>query len=206
MNKRLERAFFENDDVIQISRDLLGKFLVTNIGGLITSGMIVETEAYKAPEDKACHAYGNKWTNRTKIMFGKPGTAYIYLCYGIHHLFNVVTAAEGRAHAVLIRAVKPIDNVQLMMNRRGMDTLKPQLTAGPGALTKALGIEKKYNGIDLFKTGSPIYLEDRSVSISKKDISETKRIGVDYAEECAEWPWRFIIKDCTWVSKIRKKR
>jgi DNA-3-methyladenine glycosylase len=136
----LPLSFYVRNDVVQISRELLGKFLVTYINGKITSGMIVETEAYRASDDKACHAYNMRRTARTEVMFAEGGKAYIYLCYGIHHLFNVVTGPKDNAQAVLIRAVEAIDNIPLMMQRRGREKAGPQLTAGPGVLSKALGI------------------------------------------------------------------
>ena len=199
----LNNQFYQQDNVLQISKDLLGKVLVTNFNNQLTSGMIVETEAYRAPDDKACHAYNNKKTERTKTMFEAGGIAYIYLCYGIHHLFNIVTSTEGNAHAVLIRAIEPVDNVELMLKRRNFSTQKPQLTAGPGVLTKALGITTENNGMDLTKKNSEIWIEDRGIQIAKKDIIASPRVGVDYAEECAAWPWRFRIKNNRWTSKAK---
>ena len=121
---KLPQSFYLREDVVQISKDLLGKYLVTNFDQKITVGKIVETEAYRAPDDKACHAYGNKLTNRTKTMFEKGGTSYVYLCYGVHHLFNVVTAPKGIAHAILIRGVEPVENVTAMLQRRNFAKLK----------------------------------------------------------------------------------
>ena len=133
--KKLPKSFYTRTDVVQISKDLLGKHLVTNFDGQRTVGKIVETEAYRAPDDKACHAHLNRFTKRTQVMFEEGGVAYVYLCYGIHHLFNIVTAKEGMAHAILVRGIEPVENVELMMERRGMDKLKTQLTAGPGVLS-----------------------------------------------------------------------
>ena len=123
----LPAHFYTRPDVVQVAKDLLGKYLVTNFEGQVTSGKIVETEAYRAPDDRASHAFGNRRTARTEVMFAEGGHAYVYLCYGIHHLFNVVTGPSEMAHAVLVRAVQPVDNVELMLARR--------LTAGPGSLT-----------------------------------------------------------------------
>ncbi len=203
MASRLGKDFYQREDVVQISKDLLGKFLVTNIEGQLTAGMIVETEAYRAPDDKACHAHHNRYTERTKTMFEPGGVAYIYLCYGIHHLFNVVTAQEGMAHAILVRAVEPTDNVAVMLQRRGFEHIKPQLTAGPGVMSKALGLHTDYTGTSLVNKNSPIWLEDRGVVVPPKDMIASPRVGVGYAEECAEWPWRFRVRDSKWTSKAR---
>ncbi len=201
MTSRLGQDFYQREDVVQISKELLGKFLVTNFEGQRSAGMIVETEAYRAPDDKACHAHLNRFTERTKIMFEPGGVAYIYLCYGIHHLFNVVTAREGMAHAILIRAIEPTDNLDLMLARRQFDRIKPQLTAGPGVMSKALGLHTSYTGTSLITSDSPIWLEDRGVEVLPENIIASPRVGVDYAEECAEWPWRFRVKNSKWTSK-----
>lgn len=200
---KLSDHFFQNTDVVSISRDLLGKFLVTNFDDQLTAGRIVETEAYRGPDDKACHAHLNRFTNRTKVMFEAGGVAYIYLCYGIHHLFNVVTAQKGMPHAVLIRAIEPTDGIELMQQRRKMNTIKPQLTAGPGVMSKALGISKSYTGISLTHPDSPIWIEDRQLPVDPENICSGPRIGIDYAEECKDWPWRFWIKNNKWVSGKR---
>lgn len=203
MEGRLPPSFFLREDVVQISRDLLGKYLVTEIDGAYTAGRIVETEAYRGPDDKACHAYNYRRTPRTSIMYEPGGHAYVYLCYGIHHLFNVVTGFEGQPHAVLIRAVQPIDNIEGMLARRKMAKLKPQLTAGPGALSQALGITTGLTGINMLDVQSPIRIEDRGMVIKEEDIIAGPRVGVGYAEECAEWPWRFRVKDSPWTSKAK---
>lgn len=189
--KKLPESFYLRDDVVQISRELLGKFLVTNINGKLTSGMIIETEAYKGPEDKACHAYNNKRTKRTETMFQNGGCAYVYLCYGIHSLFNVVTNIKDVPHAVLIRAMKPVDGVNIMLKRRNMEKPEKRLAAGPGTLTQALGISLEHDNISLL--GNNVWLEDRKISVKPKDIIVSTRIGIDYAEEYKEMPWRFRI-------------
>lgn len=200
---RLPQSFYLREDVVQVSKDLLGKFLVTNFNNEITVGKIVETEAYRAPDDKACHAYNNKLTKRTETMFEAGGIAYVYLCYGIHHLFNIVTASKGMAHAVLIRGVEPIENVNVMLQRRSFSKLKYNLTAGPGTLTKALGISTQHNGVDLLANDSLIWIEDRGVKILEKNIIASPRVGVGYAEECALWDWRFRVKDSKWTSRAK---
>lgn len=194
--QRLEHNFYHRTDVVQVARDLLGKILVTNFEGHRTSGMITETEAYRAPDDRACHAYNNRRTARTEVMFGAGGTAYIYLCYGIHHLFNVVTGPENTAHAILIRAVEPLEGIEWMQERRnGKKAKDPTLTTGPGAMSQALGLSTKGTGQSLLLPDTPIWLEDRGIVITDEQIAAGKRIGVDYAGECADWPWRFWLRD-----------
>jgi DNA-3-methyladenine glycosylase len=200
MNK-LPPDFYTRDDVVQIAKDLLGKFLVTHFDGQITAGEIVETEAYRAPEDKASHAWNNRRTRRTEVMFSEGGVAYVYLCYGVHHLFNVVTGVKDMAHAVLVRAVEPVDNLAVMLQRRKMVKPERQLTAGPGVLTKALGIRTEHSGMSLTAADSPIWIEDRGVKISGTEILAGPRVGVDYAGECAIWEWRFRVKDSPWTSR-----
>ncbi|WP_367392779.1 DNA-3-methyladenine glycosylase [Lewinella sp. LCG006] len=201
----LSAGFYRREDTVQIAKELLGKVIITEFNGLRTSARIVETEAYKAPEDKACHAYLNRNTKRTSTMFLPGGVAYIYLCYGIHHLFNVVTGPEGAAHAVLIRAVEPITGIETMLQRRGLEKLKPQLSAGPGVMSKALGIEKQYDAISLTAPAGLIRIAD-APDLADSEIIAGPRVGIDYAEECVDWPWRFYQRDSRWVSKTRKKK
>ncbi|SVE63860.1 uncharacterized protein METZ01_LOCUS516714, partial [marine metagenome] len=124
--------FYQRENILAISHDLLGKVLCTNFNGSLTAGIIVETEAYAGVADRASHAYGGRRTNRTEVMYSPPGTAYVYLCYGMHHLFNVVTNVEGIPHAVLIRGIEPIEGIDIILQRRKMSKLLPKLTAGPG--------------------------------------------------------------------------
>ncbi len=203
IGKRLTKSFYLQEDVVQISKDLLGKILVTNFDGQLTAGKIVETEAYRAPDDKACHAYQNLHTKRTSIMFKEGGVAYVYLCYGIHHLFNVVTAKEGMAHAVLIRAIEPLENTALMLQRRKKSKVNRQLTGGPGVMSKALGITKEWTGTSLVAPNSPIWIEDSGMTISAENMIASPRVGVDYAEECALWDWRFRIVDSKFTSPAK---
>jgi DNA-3-methyladenine glycosylase len=198
--RRLEAAFFQRSDVVGISRELLGTYLVTEIEGQRAAGRIVETEAYRGPDDKACHAYNHRYTERTKVMFLPGGVAYVYLCYGIHHLFNIVTAPEGVPHAVLIRAVEPVENVDLMLRRRNLSRLTPRLTAGPGVLTQALGITTAHTGLSLLAPGNPIWIEEREDLLPNESIIAGPRIGVAYAGECADWNWRFRVKGSIWTS------
>ncbi len=201
--KRLSKSFYTREDVVLISKELLGKYIVTNFDGECSSAKIVETEAYRDSDDKACHAYNNRRTKRTEIMFAEGGHSYVYLCYGIHHLFNIVTAKEGMAQAVLIRAVEPAENIALMLKRRNFKQLKPQLTAGPGVLSRALGIRTEHSGLSFLDKSSPIWIEDRGETIDENTIIASPRVGVDYAEECAAWNWRFRVKDSKWTSKAK---
>lgn len=198
-NMILPASFYTRKDVVRVAKDLLGKVLVTNFEGQHTAGMIVETEAYAGASDKASHAFGNRRTQRTEVMYREGGTAYIYLIYGIHHLFNVVTHLAEVPHAVLVRAVEPLEGIDIMMQRRKMELLKPNITAGPGALSVALGIHTKHTGYSLF--GPDIYIEDRGIKVKPKEIVATTRVGVAYAEEDALLPYRFYVRDNKYVSK-----
>ena len=195
---KLSADFYKRDDVLLISRELLGKVLCTNFHGKLTSGIIVETEAYAGVTDKASHAYGGKRTKRTKTMYASGGNAYIYLCYGIHHLFNIVTNKENFPHAVLIRAIQPRDGIDIILQRRKKKKVDRSLTAGPGSLTRALGITVKYSGISLIE--NLIWLEDQNIQIKKQDILASTRVGVQYAGKDANNPWRFRIKGNPWTS------
>jgi DNA-3-methyladenine glycosylase len=192
MGAKLKADFFERIDVVAIARALIGKELVTSFNGIRTSGIIVETEAYAGVHDKASHAYNNRRTTRTEPMYAKGGTAYVYLCYGIHHLFNVVTNKEGTPHAVLIRALQPKDGIDEMLRRRGKSVLDYSLTKGPGSVSKALGICTRHTGKYLV-TDSEIWLEE-GMPIHEEIISSS-RIGVDYAGEDALMPYRFYVKN-----------
>lgn len=203
---RLPPAFYLRTDVVQVARELLGKVLVTEFEGRRTSGRISEVEAYRAPDDRACHAFGNRRTKRTEVMFREGGRAYVYLCYGIHHLFNVVTAPEGMAHAVLIRAVEPLEGVEIMLERRKFPIPNtqypiPKLTTGPGALSQALGITTAWTGQDFLEPETPVWIEDRGQAVPDTGIAAGPRIGVDYAGACAAWEWRFWLCDSPYVKR-----
>ncbi|HZG00810.1 MAG TPA: DNA-3-methyladenine glycosylase [Chitinophagales bacterium] len=198
MKKKLPRSFYTREDVLLIARELLGKVLVTNFDGVKTSGIIVETEAYQGVEDRAAHSFGGRRTPRTEVMYAIGGTAYVYLIYGIHHLFNVVTNGEGTPTAVLIRALEPLEGIDTMLYRRDKLKLDYTLTKGPGALAKALGIHKTHTGLSLL--GNEIWIEDRGIAFDKKQIGASPRIGVDYAGEHALWDYRFYVKGNSWVS------
>ena len=198
----LGHSFYDRKDVTRISRELLGKILVTRFNGVLTSGRIVETEAYAGAGDKASHAYGNRRTARTEVMFGNPGTAYVYLCYGIHHLFNVVTNTANIPHAILIRAIEPLEGIDMMLLRTGKIKLDSTLTKGPGNVSRALGIFTHHTGISLLS--DQLFIADDGFKLKKSEISVTTRIGVDYAAEDSLLPYRFIVKDNAYVSGKRK--
>jgi DNA-3-methyladenine glycosylase len=189
---KLEKDFFLSQDVVEIAKNLLGKYLFVKIDGIVCGGIITETEAYKGATDKASHAYQNKRTNRTEVMFLEGGRTYVYLCYGIHSLLNFVCSEENNPNAVLIRAIRPTHGLDAIRNRTGHKILKQQNFNGPGKLTRALGINRDHN--NLLLDGDGIWLEDRGEEIMDKDIIVGPRIGIDYAEEDVLLPYRFLIK------------
>ncbi|MBS1599328.1 MAG: DNA-3-methyladenine glycosylase [Bacteroidetes bacterium] len=190
--KKLDYSFYNREDVVQIAKELLGKILVTQFNGKRTSGRIVETEAYAGAVDRASHAYGNRRTARTEVMYDKAGSAYVYLCYGIHHLFNVVTNKKNVPHAILIRALEPLEGIEIMLKRTGKKKLDHTLTKGPGNVSKALGLYRDHTGCSLLK--NEIFIGDDGYKIADADIVSTARIGVDYAGEDAKLLYRFIVK------------
>ncbi len=199
--KKLPQEFYVRDDVTEVARDLLGKVLYTNINGEgVTAGMIVEVEAYAGRDDKACHANGGRRTRRTEIMYAEGGVAYVYFIYGMYHLFNVVTNVEGVADAILVRALEPLEGIDLMTRRRKMKRPEKRLTSGPGVLTQALGITTDLYGESLM--GKKIWIGDYGIALKEKDIIRTVRIGVDYAGDDAYKDWRFYIKENPWVSRV----
>ncbi|MGC4022838.1 MAG: DNA-3-methyladenine glycosylase [Cyclobacteriaceae bacterium] len=186
---KLPKEFFLRRNVVQIAKDLLGKILTTRIENKIASGIIIETEAYSYKE-RGCHAFKGK-TKRNEVMFEDGGVAYVYLCYGIHEMFNVVTNVQGKADAVLVRALEPLKGLDLMKERTAAKSEK-RIMSGPGKLTKAMGIDRTFNGIQL--NSNKLWLEE-GIKIKKADIEASKRIGIDYAGEDALLPWRFTIKN-----------
>ncbi len=192
---KLTRSFYERD-AITVAKELLGKLLIHNSKKGRTSGIIVETEAYMGIEDRASHSYGGRKTKRTLTLYGKPGSAYVYLVYGIHCLLNVVTGPEGVPMAVLIRALEPREGIELMRARRGIQDVR-KLCKGPGSITKALGIGMELNGIDM--TGNILFIEN--IGYIPDEIVQTTRIGVEYAGKDALKPWRFYIKGNKFVSR-----
>jgi len=199
---KLPQSFYDHYDVVKISKELLGKYLFTHIDSKITGGYIVETEAYNGIIDRASHAYGNRKTPRTQTMFKHGGIAYVYLCYGIHEMFNIVTSVEGQPHAILIRAIQPTDGLDMMLLRRNMPVLKPNLTMGPGSVAKALGISRNINAVSL--QSDVLWIEDKGLSFPDEAIAAVPRVGVDYAGTDALLPYRFYIKGNPYVSKPNK--
>ena len=194
---RIERKFYMRD-AITVGKDILGKIIVKKTAdGRIMSGRITEVEAYMGATDKASHSYGGKRTKRTEVMYKEGGYSYVFLIYGMYECFNVTVGREGDPQAVLIRGVEPLENKNFMWEKRKVKKEK-DISNGPGKLTKALGITREDNGVDLV-AGENLWLEDDGYKV--KDIVETTRIGIDYAEEDALKPWRFYIKDSIFVSK-----
>ncbi len=197
---KLTRDFYEREPATLVARELIGKYLFSSLEGKLTAGRIVETEAYDGRKDKACHAF-LKRTRRTEVMYEKGGLTYVYLCYGIHHLFNIVTNRKGFADAVLIRAIEPVYGIEVMKSRRDKTNIQ-NLGNGPGILTQSLSISKDLTGMDL--VDSPLWISELGDD-SKPKILEDRRIGVDYAEEDALLPWRFLEADSRWVSRKKQK-
>lgn len=189
---KLPLEFYIRDDVVEISQDLLGKVLCTRLNAKVTKAIITETEAYAGVQDKASHAYGGRRTRRTEPMFGRGGTAYVYLCYGIHHLFNVVTNDAETPHAILIRAGTPLEGTGLMRKRRKKRQADETLLAGPGSLAQALGITTDLTGTSLL--GNRVWIEEQGFTVTAEKIEVGPRIGIDYAEEDASRPYRFILQ------------
>ena len=206
MVNKLRREFYLRDDTLLVARELLGKTLVvpTETGERV-SGMIVETEAYLGAIDKAAHSYNNRRTARTETMYAVGGTVYIFFIYGMYFQFNVVAGAAGTPHAILVRAVEPVDGIEIMRERRraksknaGAKLSDANLTSGPGKLCIAFGIDKTFNNEDLL--GKRVWIEE-GIEIPDRKIMTGRRIGIDYAEEFAEKPWRFWVKDNPFVSR-----
>ena len=199
MHSVVPQDFYRQADVVRLARELLGKSLYTSDKGIITGGIIIETEAYAGVTDKASHAFGNRFTERTRIMYRDGGCAYVYLCYGIHSLFNIVTNVEGIPHAVLIRGILPTVGIDVMLERRGVTKMGLNFCTGPGKVSKSFGIHYSHSGLLL--TASPtdniemkIWLEEGDRIIKENEIVSSSRIGVDYAEEDALLPYRFELK------------
>jgi DNA-3-methyladenine glycosylase len=188
---KLRKIFYQNEDVVDVARQLLGKILYTYINGIITAGIITETEAY-CQSEKGSHAYGGKRTPRTEVMFGPGGFAYVYLCYGMYYLFNVVTGTKGHAQAVLVRGIKPYAGIETILKRRNAEKISKHLFNGPGKVCAALGIDKKLYGADL--RGHVVWIEDKNIQVDPDQIILSKRIGIDYAGDDAHRLWRFELQ------------
>jgi len=199
IGEKLSREFYTRCDTLLVARDLLGKRLVVPApDGARMAGRIVETEAYMGAEDKASHAFGNRRTARTAMMFCEGGVAYVYLIYGMYYQFNVVTGVESVPDAVLIRAVEPEEGLELMRSRRPVKQER-NLTSGPGKLCAAFGINRSYNGADLL--GEQLWIEQGARDVKPNEIVAGPRIGIAYAEEFVEKPWRFWVRGNLYVSR-----
>ncbi len=194
---KFDRNFYLND-TLEIAENLLGSLLCTNTNNEFVSGRIVEVEAYFGVIDKASHSYGGRRTKRTEAMYSPGGVAYIYLIYGLHSLFNVVTGMERVPHAILVRALEPVDGIDIMKNRRKTENLL-NLTSGPGKLCSALNLSREHSGIDL--TGDKVWIERPDEPLADGNVIHARRIGIDYAEEYKDKLWRFYIKDNPHISK-----
>lgn len=200
--KKVPLSFYARKDVVLIAKELIGKIIITNFDGQITSARIVETEAYAGITDRASHSFGNRRTARNEHMYCDAGTAYVYICYGLHQMLNIVTNDKNVPDAVLIRAVEPISGIDIMLKRTGKKTLDKTLTRGPGNVGKALGIFKHHSGSHLL--GDNIYLLDDGTEIAAENIGISVRIGVESAGADALLPYRFYIKGNKYVSGKNK--
>jgi len=203
MRTSITRDAITQGDVVDHARMLLGAELHTGFGESFCRARIVETEAYRGSDDRAAHSYGYKRTKRTEVFFGPAGHAYVYLCYGIHRMFNVVVGAIDEPNAVLVRAVEPLEGQELMCSRRGLQTPSTRLSSGPGLLSQALGVSLDYDGCDLLGEDSPIRLRGMLGSLSAKQITVGPRVGVAYAGECALRPWRFRVSGNPFTSPAK---
>lgn len=201
MTNKLPTSYYRQEDVLAVARDLLGKYVFTNIGGNITGGIIVETEAYRGPDDRGSHAYADKRTPRNEVMYCAGGVAYMYICYGIHDMLNIVTGVGNSSHAVLIRSIQPVDGIEVMRGRRSIFDNDKRLCQGPGALAKSLGLTKSHNGCDL--QGDVLWLENRGVIFNNDQIAATPRVGMNFDGPYKLIPWRFHVKGNPYVSGPR---
>ena len=197
MGKKLKRSFYLREDTVAVARDLLGKLLVVpDENGQRVSGMIVETEAYLGVTDRAAHSFGGRRTARNEVMYGLAGHVYVFFVYGMYNQFNVVTGPADHPHAVLIRAVEPVEGIEIMRSRRGQ--MKDRnLTSGPGKLCIALNIDRSLSGEALL--GKRVWLEEHRL-LSDDEIAVGKRVGIDYAGEDVDKLWRFWVKGNEFVS------
>jgi len=197
--QKVPQSYFLSEDVVHLAKDLIGKYLFVNTEEVITGGIIVETEAYKGPEDVGSHAYNHRRTNRNDIMYAAGGVVYMYICYGIHDMLNIITGPENKAHAILIRAIQPTQGLEVMRERRKVRNEDTRLCRGPGALAKALALKKVHNGISL--QDNEIWIEDRGLKFSETELVAGPRIGLNIAEPYKSIPWRFYVKGNPHVSR-----
>lgn len=201
---KLPAHFYQRDDTLNIARELLGKYLFSNVGGLLCGGIIVETEAYLGPEDRGSHSFNNRRTERNEMMYASGGVVYMYICYGIHHMLNVVTGPANSSHAILIRAVEPVTGLDVMRERRNIYNDDTRLCRGPGALASALGLTKQHNGVEL--QSNEIWIEDRGNDLRGEQIAAGPRIGMNFDGEYRDIPWRFFIRGNRFVSRMPRKK
>lgn len=201
---KLKPEYYQNPDVIFLAQDLLGKILLTNKNGLLTAGIITETEAYFGKEDKASHAYGGRRTLRTEAMYQPGGFSYIYLCYGIHYLFNIVVSQEDDPKSILVRSVEPYLGISVIEKRRDRPVSDKAISSGPGSVCKALGIDNTFN--KKFLGGDEVWIEDAGLQYGIDDITSPPRIGVAYAEEHALLQLRFYLKNNFYVSRVKSNQ
>ncbi len=198
--KQIPKSFYTSDDVVFIAKELLGKVLISKIDNKIIQTRIVETEAYRGPDDKASHTYNNRKNNKNQVMYEEGGNAYVYISYGMHHMLNIVTSSEGSGHAVLIRAVEPIIGVDIIKLNRGVDKDNFILTGGPGKVCQALKITKEMNMQKFYKKDALLQIWDDG--ILPEEIVNTPRVGMSqHTDFAANWPWRFYIKGNKYVSR-----
>jgi len=198
---KIPLRFFRRTDPVCIARELIGTVVISRKKGIRTAGRVVETEAYCHQNDRACHAYAGRITRRNRVMYENGGCAYLYLCYGIHHLFNVVTNGRGKADAVLIRALEPLEGLEEMQRRRGMKTVSFRLTAGPGSLSQALGLTVEDSGRQL--NTPELYFRYGEDSVPGEAIQASPRVGIGYAGPDARLPWRFRLIGSAWTSPAK---
>lgn len=196
--KKLPHSFYQREDTVLIARELLGKKVFSMAGGLLTGGIIIETEAYRGPEDRGSHAFNNRRTNRTEIMYAAGGVAYMYICYGIHDMLNVVTGPADSSHAILIRALEPTTGIEIMRERRKIFDKDTRLCQGPGALAQALGLNKMFNGKSL--QGSDLWIENNE-PVPDDQIVSSARVGMNFDGPYKTIQWRFYIRGNRYVSR-----
>lgn len=198
--KPLPKSFYTSDDVVSIAQKLLGKVLRININDHLVLCRIIETEAYRGPEDKASHSYNNRYTERTKVMYEEGGVTYIYISYGMHFMLNIVTSVKGSPHAVLIRAVEPLSQIEHIKYKRQVTAENYVLTGGPGKVCQALGINKDHNNIVLYHKDSIISIFDDGFKVG--EIISTPRVGMSiHVGDASHWPWRFYLSGNKYVSR-----
>ncbi len=195
---KLQKDFYTREDTLAIAKELLGKYVYTNFDNALTGGIIVETEAYIGPHDAGSHAFNGRRTPRNETMYAEGGVTYMYICYGIHDMLNIVTGPAGSSHAILIRAIEPTDGIELMQLRRGNVPLK-RLATGPGALARALGLRKQHDALEL--NSDEIWIENKGLIIPGEKIKATGRVGLGCKDPYLTMPWRFIVTGNPFVSK-----